>query len=250
MPPASPAHPSQLALDSLALGGLAPQERAALEAHLATCPRCQERVREAATAREHFERRVLPATLPALRERRRLPALLWGGLPALALGLVLLLVVVRPGPAPEEPDLGIKGGGTLQLFVRRHGRVWQAAPGERLQAGDEVRFRVEPLGRRYVLVVSVDGTGKASVYYPFGGAKSAPIAPQGLSELPGSVVLDAAPGPERLFALFSDAPLETAAVTRTLEALGSRGLGAIRAQERLPVAGVAQASFLFEKGQP
>ncbi|HET9451957.1 MAG TPA: hypothetical protein VFO83_13795, partial [Aggregicoccus sp.] len=71
-----------------------------------------------------------------------------------------------------------------------------------------------------------------------------------LAELPGSVVLDAAPGPERVFALFSDAPLAAGDVTRALEALGSGGRGAIRAQQRLPVAGTEQASFLFEKVQP
>jgi hypothetical protein len=149
----------------------------------------------------------------------------------------------------EEPEYGVKGTPVLQVFAHRGERTWQVQEGEVLAAGDQVRFRVGSGGLPYVLLVSVDGTGQVNAYHPFGAAQSASIPRQELVELPGSVVLDPAPGPERLFVLFSRKPLSFAAVKPALHELAAGGAQAIRTRTRIPIAVAAQDSFLFEKAQ-
>ena len=86
--------------------------------------------------------------------------------------------------------------------------MFEVGSEDALHAGDALRFVLEPVGRPYLLIASVDGQGKASIYHPFGGSSSARVAPQGMVEAPaGSVVLDTAPGPERVFAFWSSEPL-------------------------------------------
>ena len=48
-----------------------------------------------------------------------------------------------------------------------------------------------------------------------------------------SIVLDQAPGPERVFAVFSPAPLDLAVVTPLLRAAAAAGDGTIRALQQL-----------------
>ena len=122
-------------------------------------------------------------------------------------------------------------------------------PGAVLAPGDAVRFVVEPAGHRYLLVVSLDGAGKVSVYHPFDGAESAPLAATARVEVPGSIVLDRAPGPERIVAVFSDAPLSAAAVGQRLAA-AAPGSGS-GSQVKLALPGTEQISLVFEKkGEP
>jgi hypothetical protein len=63
-------------------------------------------------------------------------------------------------------------------------------------------------------------------------------------------VLDAAPGPERLFAVFTEQPIDAAELTSALEALGKRGAEAIRQARELPIRANVQASLVFEKVAP
>jgi hypothetical protein len=147
-------------------------------------------------------------------------------------------------PAPDDGILE-KGGPTLRLYALHQGTVAPVRARDRLKAGDEIRFVVDTSKRSYLLVASVDGAGQATVYFPFGGTSSAPIA-AGHNELPGSIVLDAAPGPERVFAVLTLEPLSSELVLRALEQLGRRGPDAIRAARTLPVGGT-QLSVVFEK---
>jgi hypothetical protein len=201
---------------------------------------------------ETFRRQVFPRTLPALEQRRR-PRRLLGWLLAPALAAAALGLYVTHHLA--EPEIALKGGPTLTVsltvFARRGNQVFQVAEGTPLHAGDQLRFRLIGSGDLpFVLVGSVDGAGKPSIYYPFGGDKSAHI--QGpAADLPGSVVLDTAPGPERLFVFLSRSALHAADVLPALRNVGSAGPGAIRHTLRLPIRGVAaQLTLLFEKANP
>ena len=98
------------------------------------------------------------------------------------------------------------------------------------------------------MIVSVDGRGAANLYVSRDGRRSAEIPGAGpRAELPGSIVLDASPGPERVFALFSRAPLGWPDAERALVALGHSGAAALRQEQALAVPAEAQASVLFEK---
>jgi hypothetical protein len=69
-----------------------------------------------------------------------------------------------------------------------------------------------------VLVGSVDGTGTFSPFYPSSlDARSVPLPPPGQPLTP-PIVLDAAPGPERLVVVRSARPLSAGAVARAAAA--------------------------------
>src|SRR6185295_5003137 len=113
-----------------------------------------------------------------------------------------------------SPDISVKGGTALLVAVRRGERIFPVrgdgagAPGgavsrsEPIHPGDELRFVIAPARSPFVLLGSIDGAGHASIYVPYDGSASAPLGgPLERVELPGSIVIDGGPGPERLFAL-------------------------------------------------
>lgn len=243
-------HVSSLALDALALGALPEPEAAAVRAHLDACAACRAGRDAADELRAHFTRAVLPRTQPA---RHRPRARWWLAVPALAAAAAIALVVVHgrtSGPrASTGGDLAIKGDAAWQVVARRGDRTFAVHDGTKLAAGDRVRFVVVPNGARYLIVGSVDGGGAVSIYFPWDGDQSGALSGPRV-ELPDSVVLDAAPGPERLFAIFSDQPIAIADVRARLAALGARGVAAIRAAHRLDLAARVQLTLMFEKETP
>jgi hypothetical protein len=232
-----------------------------VNAHVGGCETCRHDLERLRADRARFGDQVLQRTLPAVKERvrgaptsgRRLG--LW--IPAFAVAAAALVLVPRlfqtsvVGPAP---DLATKGGGArLTIVARAGGNTFKVGPDTApLAAGTEIRFVVERQTEPYLMVASVDGRGQATIYFPFGGAQSAPVeqphsAGRPRMEVPGSIVLDAAPGPERVFALLSRAPLDAATVKAELARIGASGPAGIRAARTLSVDADEQPSVLIEK---
>ena len=93
------------------------------------------------------------------------------------------------------------------------------ADGGALAPGDELRFRPQaaPDDARYLLVGSVDGTGRYTPFYPEQPAGlSVPLPPAG-EILPGGIRIDGAPGPERLLTVWSSKSIAVAAVAPVAE---------------------------------
>lgn len=233
-------HLSALQLDALALGAVSPSDAERYRAHLAACSACRTERDHAAELAQHFTVNVLPRQRPA-RPSRWLFAIA----PALAVAAVLVLFLMRD--KSPEADLGVKGGPAWRVVASRGDKQFFVHDGTVLAAGDRLRFQVIPDGATFLLVMSVDGAGAVSVYYPFEGTRSAAIAPGPQVELPDSIVLDAAPGPERLFALFSKEPIEADAIRGQLGAIGRGGAAEIRAAQRLDVHAQGQLTLVFEK---
>ena len=140
----------------------------------------------------------------------------------------------------DEASDGVKGPSELMLVARRGGRVavvdrWN----HELNPDDEVRMVVTSgdSTRQWLLIASVDGNAEAHVYFPYEGEKSTPIEHAGRWEVPGSIILDASPGPERFFAFFSNRPLDANQVKGPLVALAQRGWDAIRSETVVTVEG-------------
>ena len=256
-------HLTVLDLDELDLEPGAPEPRRRVEAHARTCPACAERRAAHAALAAHFRASVLPRTVSAVtarrRDRLRRRWAAWVAVPVAA--AVLLLVTGRhrqgaPLGASGDSVLGVKGGALFEVFARRNGpdadidgpTVVRVSDGVRLAPGDALRFVLFPSGTMpYVLIASVDGAGQVNIYYPFHGEASVLASGQGAISVPGSIVLDAAPGPERLFAFYSARPLAAVAVRAALVPTAAAGAVAIRATREVPIDGAVQASLLFEK---
>jgi len=246
-------HPSALRLDALALGGLSDGERRELEAHLAACARCRLEASTSAASRTEFERGAYGDALRSVRKRLQPARSWWRRLvptsAALVVAAATVLVVLKMPHATVEPAYGIKGGPSLHLYGRRDGKVFPVQPGAKLRAGDQLRFAVANQPAGYLMIASVDGAGRGSIYFPFDGQRSARVESPN-AELPGSVILDEVAGPERLFALWSDEPLAATKVLSSLRELGAQGDHAVRAATALPVAARDQKTLLIEKGPP
>jgi anti-sigma factor RsiW len=246
----SPACLSELALDEwLADEGTA-AERAAWQAHLASCAECQARreqrsafnARYLASSRDLELARARHAGLAmsgspsgakpvgpvprrvqnrAHRVRRTLGWLGSGALAAAA-SVVLFLAFSR------DADLGSvrsKGSRLLDFYVKSGGVVRRGGPGEVVRPGDALRFVVPRAEQRYLVVLGRDSRGVASVYFPPGAlAERAASGGEELGSgvaLGASVVLDDAPGDERLYGVFCDRAVSTQALREELLSTGA-----------------------------
>lgn len=246
-------HLSSFELDAAALGVLLDAEQ---RAHLASCAMCRTRADEGEVLRAQLPPELRVRTFAALHRRRRFTVAISIVVPLMVAAAALLLLVQVRGNDPEKamddaPELAIKGGPALQVYALRDHHVFRITDGDVLAAGDEIRFAVTPAGAGYVLIASVDGRGQATIYVPYDGERSVAIDPRGRTELPGSIVLDDAMGPERVFAVFSTSPLRASDVWPALHRLAAAGPGALRGSPRLDLSVPAsQASLLFQKATP
>jgi len=220
--------PSAFALDDLSLHG---GGSADLATHVAACPACQAYLAAQAAEAERFAlaapavwRRVVETGRRA--HGRRWPRA-WLGVPLALAGTLAAWVVLAPVQPP--PYTGAKGAFALTVVARRGGEVFTADGLTLLRGGDELRFVPGAAARPgFIVIVSVDGTGALSHYVPSDpDAESLPLPPVG-EPLPGSIVLDDAPGPERLLVVLTSRPVPARAARTLAEAGGGEPDAALR----------------------
>ena len=237
MSPNDGQRPSRLELDRYATGELSAQERADLEARLDDRARAHlDAIELAAAARRpapdwsELRRRAAEAPAdaaapPPANDTRGFAR--WRPLIAVAVAAVALLIaapVLLQGPE-RGTGITIKAPEALSLYQREGEVLEPYEPGTALGEGDTIGFKVTHQGHRSVVVMSVDGNGTVSVFYPESGEAPEPLPKEGKIALPGSVILDGAPGPEVFVAVF-DTPVPAAreALQRTYQAGGHAGV--------------------------
>lgn len=214
MTPNDGTRPSRLLLDRFLTGELddpslvTDRLDAAARAHLARVQATKSDVRPldvAALRRRaaqipHVAAPVEPLPAPANRTRAWK---LWMA-PILLLAAASLLVALPlTRPAPVDPTyIGVRGGARLEVF-QADGALLRPWSGEAVGAGDVLGFKVFGSAQGAVLL-GVDGTGVLSVYWPEHGDDPEPLPADGA--LPGTLVLDDAPGPE-IFVVVLDTPV-------------------------------------------
>lgn len=128
---------------------------------------------------------------------------------ALAAAAAVILVLFRrdnDAPAPNGDDLAVKGDEiSLVVHLASGDGSKRLTSGDTVRAGDRIRFEIGGTKAGYVAVVGIDGSGTPTVYHPDHGA--APTAFDPAHRLvPGAIELDATPGAERFFAIYSERP--------------------------------------------
>jgi hypothetical protein len=240
-------HLSSLTLDLLELGQLDAASSASAREHLNQCTRCAGDLAVLRDSRARFEADVFARTLPRVERRRSHRLWYWILSPALIAAAAGVVVGARP-----VSDVTAKGGRpACEVFARRSGRIFVVKDGSALTPGDEIRFVVRPAGYRHVLVASVDSAAVATIYAPYGAERSLQLASAtDRAELPGSVRLDTTPGPERLYCLFSQRPIDAAPVLVWLRQIGAGGAEALRNPKAPALSSVVAVSALVEKVVP
>jgi hypothetical protein len=133
---------------------------------------------------------------------------LWTLVPTLVAAMALVIL------APTERSANRTKGGaflipSVSYHVLRGEEVFAQDALPTLREGDRVLFTVDPAGHDAMVLLSVDGLGHWTTYYPTSGSNPAPVAPRP-QELPESIQLDDAPGPEVFVAFFGVTSVEEA----------------------------------------
>jgi len=210
--------PSRLELARYATAELDDEARAAVEAWLADHPEGRQWLESLERARDQVApfdadairaraARAEPDAAPAIPSPANRPSLAQWLTPLIAVAAVALFALL-PGRVGTDrvdgPDIVFRGGATLQVHHLVGDRL-QPYRGEPVGQGDVLGFKLEPGGHSGVVVLSVDGAGAVTVLYPdHGTAPERLVRDTGLIALPGSVILDAAPGPEVFVAVFDE----------------------------------------------
>jgi hypothetical protein len=183
---------------------------------------------------------------------RQLSSPAWAGA---AVAMALLAVVVLPRIGEVGPYVGERGQviepGPLDVYVLRQGaeRAELATSGGVFHAGDRLQFLVRPGSRRYLQLFSLDAAGHLSPFYPEGNAASIHLGGGAEQLLSGSIRLDDYVGLERIFALYSDEPIDPEEIEAAVAALMRRERVPLALERitRLPVPGTSQVTFLTVK---
>ncbi len=157
--------------------------------------------------------------------------------PLLAAALVLLSVRLPP----PSHYAGTKGSVGVEVYVQRDDGAARVHNGDILHEGDRIRFATRADGYEDVVVLSVDGAGIVSVFYPDDAdADPLPVPPFARQLLPDAIELDDAVGPELYVAVYG-AGDTAAAIELVGDAWQSGGADAVAALART-VPGVAVLS--------
>lgn len=210
-------HPSTLKLHQYRYGELDAAASAELRAHVDACASCSERLRAQEAQRAEFVALPVPDAIRELEAapvpwwRRLRWALVAGALiPAAAAALLLARPLLTGPVAPEIADTRTKGEApALEVWVEGPEGLRVIGEGERLGAGDRVQPYFDPRGSPFVTFAGSDG-GDVEVY------RTVAVENPGLQPAPFGLTLDDAPGPQWLYAIGSDAPLDVEAVRQAI----------------------------------
>lgn len=221
--PRGPDCPPAAVLEALCAGEPTPDTT---RAHVKACATCGAQL-DALTAGQDAFLKARPAErfLKQLERREAARPSPWRRFfPVLAATVPVLALVLVLGPrlVQDGPGVLTKGDGFRVVSSRAGSQPAPLAQDSAVKAGDRLRFSYESDTPGHLLVLELDGRGNASVFHPFNGQTSAPLAAKQRDFLPGSVELDDAPGTEWLFAVFSSQPLQAAPLLAQLREQAGR----------------------------
>lgn len=186
-------HLSDLQLDAHRLG----RGDGAVSAHLVACEACRAREVVLSEQAAAFERRYDPAALAAATLAKAAPQVRVGRfrIPAVLLAAAAALVLFLR----LEPEGVRRKGDERWLRVHQRGPSGPVALEGSIGAGTKLLLQLEPKGPRWVRLFSASGEGALVALYPDSEGPAWRI--EGPTWLDREVVVDDAPGPERLTAV-------------------------------------------------
>jgi hypothetical protein len=213
-------------LEQYAHGELTAGRRAEIESSAETCKHCQTELSALKRDNQAFLEQVNVAAqsariLDSLESRENRPWFArfqfsqWVG----ALTLVVAMAFIVPAIFNSDRSVNrIKGENVgLQVYLNTEEEPQLITKGSELRDGDQIQFRYQARGYPFLMIVSVDGRQNITSLYPSVPGPSISVAPEGSHILAGSIILDDAIGFERIFAIYSESPLDYYDVEKILE---------------------------------
>jgi hypothetical protein len=204
-------------LERYLLDELPPRELAEVRDALAASATLRERLADLRRSNEAVLGQHPPAAVAAgLRERlaraprersRPLRPLLAFATAGALVAVAAVFVHRQDAPPPPPPDVTrVKGVRPYLILYRKAGDVQQLAPGAMVRRSDLLQVAYQAAGRRYGVIVSIDGAGAVTRHLPTAGEAAPALQAGGPVPLAGSYELDDAPGFERFVLVTADAP--------------------------------------------
>lgn len=229
---------SDLRFDEWYAGELPSTEARHLAQHLKHCERCLDRSEQIRKERSALfvKHPTLPSMDPSqgtpqglrgvevtpLRSVRERRSGLWGfGVAALAAAAVMLLWPrLKATEAPlDESSTRLKGAPRFGFAIERGETVLPGSNGQVVYPRDRLRFLVSTSTPQHLAILSRDGRGVVTEYYP-GTGRSRAIAASSNVFLESSVELDESLGREQLWAVFCSEPFEVGVFINALRQQG------------------------------
>lgn len=163
-----------------------------------------------------------------------------------------VFLIVRMEPPGSNQGIRAKGIHPTLLIYRHDANEAQLLQnGDIVKAGDTLQISYVSAGKKYGVILSVDGRGTVTVHLPESyspaEARQAPaLEPQGQTALPFAYQLDNAPRFERFFFITSDSSFSVSEVVTAAEKLAGSGQAASAPKLALP-SGLDQISVLLRK---
>lgn len=150
-----------------------------------------------------------------------------------AAAAAILVFIKRPGgtDAPiGEDDIQVKGDDiTLVVHLATGSDSKRLSSGDTVAPGDRIRFEVNAQKPGFVAIIGIDGSGTPTIYHPDQG--TGPTAFDPASRLvPGAIELDATPGDEHFYAVYSASPFVLDAVIPAIAGNGALPHGVSKAE--------------------
>jgi hypothetical protein len=166
---------------------------------------------------------------------------------AVVVGISALLPA-RPEPTTGPPTR-LKGlEPRLMVFRKAATGAEPLSPAATARADEVVQIAYQAAGRRYGVVVSIDGRGRVTRHLPLAGDLAAVLETGAPVPLPEAYRLDDAPGFERFFLVTADAPFSVELVVRAAQRLYGGDADPVHTGTRLELpAGLAQSRFELRK---
>jgi hypothetical protein len=193
------------------------------------------------TGIEESNRQILRAHPPRvaaalIRERSSAEGRPWPRWQQRALVVAASLAVVSAGLAALRPrEAGVAVSDETRIKgLRPHLGVFRQTPagveslqdGSPAREGDVVQVTYQSAGRRYGVILSVDGRGVVTVHHPREGRQAARLVPGQVVHLQSAYRLDDAPGWERFVLVTAEEPFDLAPVVNAAAGLDGTGAAA------------------------
>lgn len=210
---------SDLTFDAWRAGELNAERTGTLEQHLALCERCRRRQESIADQASRFWAQAPEQRLPARAAAGKAVRRRWLAPSALAFSALAATVVwlrLAPESRVDHEETRRKGPSHIVFHVQHEGSVKLGEDGERVFPGDRLRFSITTGKPAHVAILSLDGAGVATVYFPQGKTSRGFGMVSG-QPLDSSVLMDSTLGPERIWALFCDTQFDLDPLRAQLE---------------------------------
>lgn len=192
---------SDFLLDHLINDELEEKQRLQASDHLAGCSPCAARLEAMNKNRDAFRENPPALELSARKESRR--GMSWLLAPAGAVAALVAVVIWLAIPGDDSPGIRTKGKPSLGFFVKHGDSVRPGKHGDTVYPEDKLRFFYTWNRPGHLAILSLDGAGQISVYYPR-GEKAAAIRPGEKVAIEESAVLDETLGKEVFLGYFCE----------------------------------------------